>query len=499
MRRLTDLLAMLAGADLEVLAQAKSERGKLVSLGLVMIGTASVAALSMVFALRNAVFVVVDPKTWLPAKDQPVGMLLVSIIIGMLWGCMILVLDRALIITMQDVAGRRALLYAAPRVLLAIVIGVVVSTPITLQVFHSEITAQVKLQNQEELNDNQREVENGETAQKLKEVQEEIDRLERVLRGELGTVTTPELAVAQDAYDLAVQKEASERDLKDKAYVAMICEVEGAGATHPDCQGVSSNVPGRGDLYYAREAEYFNALGRWNTAKTVLADAEKSLQIALAAAAEEQRGSLGAAQEQAQLDLCGIAPNSSPPVADVDCGTGLRNQAEGLRETLLALQDPQAFLNRQGLSQQITALMSLGKAHLWVAALFMVIELLPVLIKTFMALKGVTQYDRIAKKMRDDEFNSVETETQEKQSQRDRETLKKEKIRNDMLQREIALGVTANEHVANEMEGILVAALTKWSAHVTDTLEANQATVGVNQPGTTESFSTFGLPAEANV
>ncbi len=444
--KLRDALVVLAGADLGVLAKAESERSKYASLGMVLIAT------------------------------------------------VILVLDRALIITMQDVSGPRVLLYALPRLALAFVIGMVVSIPLTVQVFHSEITSEVKVMNEQAWDQHLESVENGGSASRLVEVQKDIADREAILRGEVPIASTPEVAAAQQGYELAVEIETADREAKDKAYIAMICEVEGAGGSHPDCKGIASDQPGRGDLYYARENEYHDALARWDSSKGRLAEAENALRAAKANAAQTQQGALQDAQRQAEIDLCGQAPASEPPAADPTCSTGLRAESADISKTLEAQRDPSAFIQRQGLAQQIRALMSLGNLHLWVAALFMVIELLPVTVKTFMAIKGPTQYDRVAKRLRDDEFDKIEADTQGQQAQREREIMKREQIRDDMLQREIQLGVTANEHVANEMGGILAHALENWSKSVKATLAAHPTTRGKSQSTTTQASTPFGLP-----
>ena len=496
MASLSDRLCQLGGADLKVLERARSEHSKLAALGLVMLFTASVAALSMVFALRNAVLVVVDENTWVPAAHQPTDRLVLAIILGILWGCLILALDRALIITMQDVAGPRVILYALPRLALAIVIGMVVSIPITIQAFHSEIAAEIKSQNIDSLEQTRNEIQNGPVARDLKNVRDEIETQEKILRGDVESVETPESKAAQTRYDNAVTAEQSANEDQATRYTAMICERTGAGASHPECNGIASDIPGRGDLYYAREKEYNDAYARWQSAKSELTAAKTELEGERTKAANASSGRLAEEQTQANIKLCGTRPESNPIAPDPTCTTGLRQKEKYLDTQLQAMLDPGAILSRQGLSQQIKALFSLGSAHLWVAALFMVIELLPVLVKMFMAIKGVTQYDRIAKKLRDEEFFGIESDTEERQSQRDREVRKRETIREDMLKKEIALGKTANEHVAEEMELILTDALQQWSAQVRATLNANPATQGSSRPKTTQTASPYGLPDE---
>ena len=69
-KRISNFFSVLGGADIEILEHVGSERSIFVGIGAVMLGTASVAALSMVFALYNAVLVVSDPSTGQRAEQQ---------------------------------------------------------------------------------------------------------------------------------------------------------------------------------------------------------------------------------------------------------------------------------------------------------------------------------------------------------------------------------------------------------------------------------------------
>jgi uncharacterized UPF0146 family protein len=496
----------LGGADLDVLKHAKSERSAFVGLGLVMLGTASVAALSMAFALHNAVLTVIDPLTGGPAKDQPTSHLVLSVFLGVVWGALILVLDRALIKTMQGVAGAaKAVVYAVPRFILAIIIGIVVSTPITLQVFSNEIAVQVK-QNQDNLVDQMtRDAADSDTAKKLTSVQKDIAEREKILKGQVDGLSSPDLETAKSNYETAVKAREAAEKARDDAYLVMICEKAGAGS-NPQCQGKASNQRGEGDLYQARLQEYNNAQSALSAKQREEEGAQTALTNAQTAANNANKDEVARQQAQANIDLCGKAKDAEdkeivPPIADPGCQSGLRHEAEVLQQTLAAMENGNLARQQAGLLAQIVALGEIstskpaaGTAHFFVALLFMAIELLPVIIKTFIAARGVTQYDRIAKKLQDDEFESVTTDTEERQEQRERETKKIKEIRDDMLDREIKLGKTANEHVASEMETILTHALADWSQKVQDVLTANPVTPGQNQPTIPPAGDSYGLP-----
>src|SRR3954454_11388237 len=126
--RIGDGLAVLAGARPDILEVAPGARARFVALGGVLLSTGGLAVLSAAFAVHMAVGVV-----W------PL-----AIAVGLFWGVVIVNLDRMLLVGMaHDASLKRNLLMAVPRVGLALVLGVVISTPLTLQIFHREIDTQI--------------------------------------------------------------------------------------------------------------------------------------------------------------------------------------------------------------------------------------------------------------------------------------------------------------------------------------------------------------------
>jgi len=494
--KLSDSLAVLGGADLRVLKRASSEKNGLVSLGLVVLSTAVVAAVSMAFAIANAM-------------GQPLA---AAIVFGVVWGGIILALDRLLIKSMQGIYGAKALLYAIPRLIMAVVIGVVVSIPITLQIFEREIVNQVHLDNVAAAAANSDDVEHGPVAQRLKAVQEEIAESEAILRGDVQGLTSPELQAAQTEFDEAQTASEAADAAKTDAYKVMICEKEGAGS-NPDCNGLASQTSGEGPLYQARVREYQDALTKADGAAARLATARTAIESARTNAISSNTAIVEEAQQEAQNLLCGpSAPadgettSDAPTELDPACPGGLRAEAVQLRQQLANAQDPKTFDENTGMLARLQALHELssenplsGTAHYAIALLFIIIEIMPVTVKTLLAFRGESQYDRVARRLQEDEFNELETDVDSEQVQREREMRKREEVREDMLQREIVLGKTANAHVAEQMQSILAAALDKWSADVQETLERNRAASSSEPQFAGQSRHPYDLPREEDL
>src|SRR5580692_6988589 len=121
---LGDRLAWLGGANKDVLDQVPTERARFIQMALVLLTTSSIAVMSMMFALNDGVHVA----------------FVAAVIGGIFWGFVILNLDRFLVLSMGHTRDwKRLLLMALPRLLLAMVISLVIATPMTLRIFANDI------------------------------------------------------------------------------------------------------------------------------------------------------------------------------------------------------------------------------------------------------------------------------------------------------------------------------------------------------------------------
>jgi hypothetical protein len=121
-------LIILSGARSDILALCPGERIKFQSLGWAILITAGMAVVSMWFALTSAMGV--HPYAALP--------------IALLWGLVIMGIDRWLVTSLPPDHTRKWAI-AAPRLALAILIGSLISIPIVLRIFESEINNQISV------------------------------------------------------------------------------------------------------------------------------------------------------------------------------------------------------------------------------------------------------------------------------------------------------------------------------------------------------------------
>jgi hypothetical protein len=121
-----------SGADLEVLDQAPTDKNKFFGIG----GTIVFTALMATFAGGYAFYTAFDDYT-------------ASIFFGLFWGALIFNLDRYIVSTFGVGDGKKTisaqeLKEAFPRLIMAVLLGFVISTPLELKIFDKEISVEVE-------------------------------------------------------------------------------------------------------------------------------------------------------------------------------------------------------------------------------------------------------------------------------------------------------------------------------------------------------------------
>lgn len=369
-------MAVLGGADNDVLDEVPEEVPRFVQMFLVLAGTALVSSLSMMFALLTGVRV----SLWL------------AIPLAIVWGLIIFNLDRFLTSTMRSTKNIFRLLgLAMPRVIMAALIGIVVAEPLVLQVFQNDIVREVNSTNVTQALTDQDAVTNGPEKQALDAASAQVSALENQAATGIVTgtsSTSAESAAAQQSVDQLTQQLAAQQSVIDQARAVYQCELTGQGAgTVPGCTGVAGN----GASSDAAQAQLAQAQSAYDSLSTQLAQAQSTLAAANSAGAEAAASSADQNKQQAEDQL---------PAARAQYDSALT--AYNARASSVADGNAGAV----GLLSQITALERLSDreptlrwAHYLIAALFFMIELLPVLVKVLTGFGGPSLYEK-AEKMR---------------------------------------------------------------------------------------------------
>ncbi|REJ07232.1 DUF4407 domain-containing protein [Microbacterium bovistercoris] len=366
-------LAILGGADGEILDRVPGETPRFVQMFFVLLGTALVSALSMMFALMTGVQVAV----WL------------AVPLAIVWAAIIFNLDRFLTSTMTATRSVGKLIaLAIPRVLMAALIGFVVAEPVVLQVFHNDIAREVASTNITQAQSDQDALEKGPEKKALDAATQRVADLENQAATGIVAGTSNSSAsesAAQKTVDDLTAKMAEQQKTIDSARALYQCELTGEGAgTVPGCTGVH----GQGTSSDAAKAQLTEAQQTYDALAAQLRTANDELESAGTAAKGELSASESANRKQARAEL---------PAAKQTYETALA--AYNARADAVAQGNAGAI----GLLSQISGLNRLGEkeptifwAHWLIAALFFMIELLPVLVKVLTSYGDPSLYEKTA-------------------------------------------------------------------------------------------------------
>ncbi|MEO0405434.1 MAG: DUF4407 domain-containing protein, partial [Bacteroidota bacterium] len=140
MKDLKEFLLMCAGTNANTLKKSPTDVNKQVGVGGTVLFTAVFAAAASGYAMY---FVFLN--VWLSA------------LVGIVWGLLVFNLDRYIVSTMKHRGGfMRRLLMASPRIAIAVVIAIVIASPLEMKIFEREIESKlVEMQQEQELDQNE--------------------------------------------------------------------------------------------------------------------------------------------------------------------------------------------------------------------------------------------------------------------------------------------------------------------------------------------------------
>jgi hypothetical protein len=445
-----DFLAWLGGGDLKILAQAPGyERTRFIQMAIVLLTTSGIGTLSMMFALHDGVHT----------------SLVVAIIGGLVWGFIILNLDRFLVLSMGHSRDlKRLLLMALPRLGLAAVISIVVATPMTLRIFAKDIQNEMVQVNASESQQVAAQQLKTGPATQADGLLTQINADKQVLAGHLqGTVSNPEVTFWQTKVSALTPQVKQAQTAMDNAQAAYQCEVDGSG---PHCEG-ASDLQGNGPLAKLKKTEFEQDQQNYQNLSSQLQSDQQQLASAQSAAEQASGQTLQQQQAQAKAALPGLENQYNKLEAQL---TNNEKQAQGAVEgntgILAQLQD----LSTAGAKDPI-----LGAAQWIVTLLFFCIEILPVTVKVLLNIGPLSTYETLLKNEEDIITDQAKLTRVTRRRDAEREADKRIAIDEDMRRREEDLGKRANKHVAEQMEAILDVALEEWSRKV-------QAQLGAHLP-----------------
>lgn len=297
--RVQRMLLRVAGTNERVLADVPTDTNKQSALGAVILTTAALASVSAFMALQMAL-------------DFPWPVALVGAIF---WGWAILNLDRWLVVsTARQAKKRHSIFMGLPRVLLALIIGAVVSTPLTLNVFGDEINTQLQVIKTREAAEFERQLQTDPRFASLAKDEAKIEELQnQIAQGVPGDAVLKDPQVK----DLSSRLLAAETEYR-AAEKAVMCEKEGTcgsgtpGAGPASAEKIAARDRLRAEVNDLREQLDQAKEQAKQNASTTAASLKSDRQAALAslqtkvATAQKQRDAEMAAHQQMADDADGL-------------------------------------------------------------------------------------------------------------------------------------------------------------------------------------------------
>ncbi|MER5645842.1 DUF4407 domain-containing protein [Streptosporangium sp. NPDC002524] len=330
-------LITLSGARQEILKLCPTEQGKFEGIGGTVLTTGVLAIVSMTFALHSAL-------------DVP---LLIAIPAALVWGLAIMSLDRWLVSTMHA-DGPRRWRVALPRILMAVLLGLVISTPLVLQIFRSEIDAQIVQIKQQRANEFATRQNSGSVAQELNRLRRETAALQNVITSEGDVPLDP--AKDPKIKSLTAERDAQQTQVK-KLYDEWQCQLYG---------GKACPRKGNGPLAQASKNNYERAKSRVDLLNRQIEDRKRELTATDENSKKERLDQATQALPKTQELLDAAVRRQS----DLQTAFDAENKAtDGL------------LIRLQALNEVSGEDLTLRSTHLLLFLVFLLIECLPVTVK----------------------------------------------------------------------------------------------------------------------
>ncbi|WP_424184711.1 DUF4407 domain-containing protein [Actinokineospora sp. G85] len=410
------MLVSLAGARPDLVDKSPTDRFRYTATGGVLLTTAAVAAASAAFALIMAV-------------RLPVA---AAVVVGLLWGVVILNLDRLLLVTMTRGTGFwRSAAAAAPRVALAVLLGTVISTPLVLRVFQSEIDAELKVLAIEKTTAFEQELATNPRYAAIPDLEAQLAERQRIADSSPEAVAEadPAVVAARAAVD-------STRTRYEEAQRLVQCEIDGSCGTGQP--GVAAAAEERRQARDISLRNYTEAQGGLARAR----DAARASAGTASATARAEAERLGADLERRRADRA-----TEQAAFDVSVGedTGLLSRLEAL----------DSVGERRG---------DLAAAQFVLFLLFLSLEVLPVLVKLMQLAGPPTVYDELVEELNAAAKRAAAKEANREEAVRDEYAEYRTQLEFDQARRQYEAGVTANELLVSQQAHIAERAIRRWSA-----------------------------------
>ena len=351
-----------AGAGRDFLQDCvEAEKFKYECIGALICLTATMAGVSMFMAVW---------LTWQQDFRAP----MLALPIAFLWGILIFTIDRFMVSSLRaDAAWLVRLWQATPRLLLAVIIGIIISRPIEIKIFETEIQKVI----------------GNEVARNLDALRDQIDGVNASIREETARNFQAQNGTLEDEIE-GLRQEKQTRTAELSGLQADLAGWERAAEAEGDGTGGSRRW-GEGDRYLQKRQLVADYKGRVRNAQVRLSDVEARFQEKLAERRQLieaiEREKTLARERSPQLDKLREIQDNADTYGFLELNLALHRLGK-LPQFMPAAAAGSGALPSADDQHEVEAIVS---ATLWgITLLFITIEVLPILTK-LMAPAG--QYD----------------------------------------------------------------------------------------------------------
>jgi len=339
-------LIWLSGARRQILAECPTERPKYTGLGVSILIPAGMAAVSLTFALVT----VLRAELW------------VALLFAAAWAMVIVSLDRMFVVSLPRTGTwQTQLLRATPRFLLALLLGLVISTPFVLQIFRPEIAHEITLLHTQAANAYYRQLQTSPLTKQISQDEAQISQLQAELAGAV--------PLSQDLTLASLRNQLSQAETTTTSdYHEWQCQLSGTASSGQVCKS-----PGNGPLAAA-------ALQRYQTDRAAVTQLEQQINT-------REKSLLASDQEAARQELPAAESALKSAQAQQSLQTSDFNTQNNSNTGLL--------IRLQALGQATAGNSTLDTARWLLFALFVVIDLMPVVLKVMLNLGPENEYDKM--------------------------------------------------------------------------------------------------------
>jgi hypothetical protein len=348
--QLRTFVLALSGAQADVLELVPSEQARFESLGWAILITSCMAVISMWFALASALSI--NGILAIPA--------------ALFWGLVIMGIDRWLIVSMP-IDGSRKFAMAVPRVLLALLLGTLISTPLVLRIFQSEINAQMAVMQSGDYNTFLKAQNGSQVAKQVTDYGKQLAELNTVINShgaQTGnTAEDPELRQYNTQLTDLESQLNKEIALREQDYKNYRCQRYGGPGCPP---GLGPAAKASLKSYNEANAQVTKIQGEINTVQGEIQARDKFL--ASTSKADQQQRYQEALQQR--------------PLVQTEYNTAVQRRNQLQAAYYAQEQAAHGILMRlEALSQLSNQNTTVSGARLLLFLLFLVIECLPVTVK----------------------------------------------------------------------------------------------------------------------